>query len=98
MPFLGLVKSLKFNWCCRSEANNTRSTVASLMNDWDFNIGRPWRKNPLLVTLLTSASDSTHNFLALPGENNAKLVAEIIFEIDNTSVRIDMSCSLKHNF
>jgi hypothetical protein len=60
------------------------------VNDRHFNVACSYRQNALLLTLLTAISNATHNFLALAGENYAKLIAKIIFKVNDTGVGIDM--------
>lgn len=66
------------------------------MNDRHLNIGASRWQDCLLLALLTSVTNPTHDFLSLAGENYAKLIAEIILKVNYTCVRIDMFRSLKH--
>jgi hypothetical protein len=83
--------SLKLDWRCRTKADNARPSICRfLMNDWHFNVACSYRQNALLLALLTAISNATDNFLALAGENYAKLIAKIIFKVNDTGVGIDM--------
>lgn len=87
----------EFNGRSRSKAYDTRSAIRFFVNDGHINVRRPWWNYPVYIALLAIISNTTHDFLSLPRENNAKLIPKIIFEVNDASIRIDMSRSFENN-